>query len=438
MNQGRRPHMRRIVVFTTLGLALVCLLAGIGAHLWLARMGAQPSSSVFNQPVAASTNQPISAQTLARLHPVWSYSLAPSWSSRTTVVDGVVYVLSTNASGSWLTAIRDGTMLWRSQIPNAASYPGGLCISGGGAYVRTPTSIYAVDAHNGASLWQFESVAALDDAVDTVACDGATVYAATRQQVQALDATTGKLLWSYEYTTDPTSAYSPFGPRLAADAGSLYLFLSTSPYVAEPAMTALEARHGSVRWQIEEKGAETGVYGVAPLVGANGVIYWLSGRNVVALAPTTGATLWNAAASTPEQAVASAVRLDADQLYVSGRGYLRVFDLNSGRLAWQTQLPGTATQTELAVSGGVVYVATATLLTGRHALFVPPPAPRFWLYAFDAASGRLVGKPQDNDTSFSSSFLAADATRLYALGLRTAGTAAPNGVDDAEVYALGV
>jgi outer membrane protein assembly factor BamB len=268
----------------------------------------------------------------------------------------------------------------------------------------------------------------------------ATLYFSTDEQVVALDAVSGKPRWSYRFSANYQSPYSPYAPSLVAAPGSLYLFLSTSPYVAEAAVTALDARLGTVRWQIQETDATTFASFAAPLIGANGVIYRPIRTGVAALDAGTGSVLWTIPFGVPGQPRPTGMSLDAQRLYVTGAGWIQAFDLSTSRPVWSTkQLQGGAPPVRPVVSGGVVYVATHTTFTGYgHSIFGPAPRAPHWLYAFDAPTGRLLRMLQDNDSSFEPVFLAADGTRLYVAGSRSFAAADATAQGRPDLYALGV
>jgi outer membrane protein assembly factor BamB len=357
------------------------------------------------------------------------------------VANSIVYITAFDASRVYLAAITDGKQLWRYQLLDLSSYIVALQVGGDAVYLATETAIYAVNARTGQALWQFHPEAPLRFSFnnDLVYAD-ATLYFGTVEQVIALDAVSGKPRWSYRFSDNYQSAYSPFAPLLAAGSGLLYLFLTTSPYVAGPAVTALDARLGTVRWQIQELDATTLASFAAPLVGANGVLYRPLRSDVAALDAGTGSVLWTIPVGVPGQPRPIGMSLDAQRLYVTGGGWIQAFDLSTSHLVWSTkQLKGTAPSVGPVVSGGVVYVATRTTFTGYgHSLFGPPPRAPHWLYAFDAATGRLLRMLQDNDSSFEPDLLAADGTRLYVAGSRSFAAADATAQGKPDLYALGV
>jgi outer membrane protein assembly factor BamB len=132
--------------------------------------------------------------------------------------------------------------------------------------------------------------------------------------------------------------------------------------------------------------------------------------------------------------------LDARQLYVTGSGWAQAFDLATGKQVWSNaQLSGSMIRAGPVVSGGVVFIASGTTFTGYpRSLFGPSPRAPHWLYAFDAATGRLLRLLQDNDAAFEPTFLAANGARLYVAGSRTFLAGDATAQDEPNLYALGV
>ena len=426
---------------------LVSLAAGFGLQVYYMRHQPQYSRTIFDRPVTPSTGVPVGTGNVARLHPVWAYRFVPDLPTGIAVAGNIIFVRLANASSSDVAAVQGGKQLWRQTVAQSSDFIDGTCADGADVFVATDSSlgatgsrIHAFDARSGQSRWLFAAEAPLDGVIATarVVCANDMVYFSTRDQVQALDEATGKLLWRHRFTGDPKSAYGPFAPALVAGGGSVYLFLTTSPYVAGPAVTALDARTGTVRWQLQEVDASTLAAPVAPLL-ANEVIYRPLRSYIEALDVATGTRVWIASVSVLGRSNITGLSLDTRHLYVSGSGYTQALDLDTGQRVWQqSQLQGSQVRAGPVANGGIVYVATATPFTGYgHRLFTPVRAPH-WLYALDAANGRVVSMLQVNDASFEPTLIAADGDRLYVLGNRMFVGSDESASSKPDLYALGV
>jgi len=79
------------------------------------------------------------------------------------------------------------------------------------------------------------------------------------------------------------------------------------------------------------------------------------GSDLVGVNAETGRTLWRRHYRHGTN-FANSPAIDRGRLYISTRdGHMRVFDLRTGRLAWQVNLPGDPTESTPVVSRGIVY-----------------------------------------------------------------------------------
>lgn len=421
-----------------LGLVLLLVLAVIGFQVWVsASRSPIRSGNVFTQTAERTgTNQPLSTQNLSHLHPLWVSTFAPDIPYDMTVANGIVYLIATGASGNGLVvvAVQDGRRLWRYQMPDLTRYLSTFQVGGDAVYVAmatriapyTENAIFAVNAHTGQELWQYHSTTSIDH----LASENALLYFSTANEVHALDVKTGKLQWSYQFSNG--SPYSPVEPFLVATSGNLYLALWTSPYRAGTSLLALDGRTGNVQWQLQEMGVRSSALPRASsFLVENGVIYrrvnysvpvpdakagedqWHVTYQVSAVNATTGKELWQ---STESSSHLSGYDMHVAQnlLYTYGLKYIQARDLSTGQLVWSSgQLKGSDISIEPIVSNGVVYVATEERLAPWS-----PQHPRYWIYAFDAQSGKLVRMLEDGDSSFRPGTVKADNEHLYVLADR--------------------
>ncbi|HEV7129612.1 MAG TPA: PQQ-binding-like beta-propeller repeat protein [Ktedonobacterales bacterium] len=481
---GSRP-VRGVV----LAVVVLVVLTTLGLGVWLSFHGAgAPSGSIFDQApsggVSPGTSQPLTARNLAHLQPLWAHTFAPDAPSRMAVANGMVYLTVTGAARNFVAAIQNGRQVWRAQTADPPQYIRAIQVDGAAVVLVTDTAIYALNANTGQALWQYraaepihlgvadgdlvyaagllyfstdEQIYALETSTGQLAwqyraaarihlgiADGDLVYAdgllyySTDEQVYALEVSTGQLAWSYRFSADSQSAYSPIAPVLVVGAGRVYLSLSTSPYVVEAAVTALDGRTGMVRWQVREEGASTITQPVL-IVGDNGLLYRRVRDGVTALDATTGHVSWHIAVSAAGSYDSASMAADQQRLYLNVGGHIEAFDVSTGHLVWSSAaLDGSRVMLGPMVSNGAIYVATATPVAPYgHALFTPIRAPH-WMYAFDASSGSIVRMPQENDATYEPEFLAVDETHLYVLGSRSFIGADESAKGEPELYALGV
>lgn len=430
MNTRFRLVRSRPARWFTLILGLLLLLAVIGYQIWTL-VSHQPTSpgNVFHQAAAKpGTHQPISVQNLSHLHLLWSYTFAPDLAYTMTVANGVVYMEGLDD----LVAIQNGKRLWRSHMPDHTQTLSSFQASGNVVYLATnatiapytENAIYALNAHTGQELWQHHSTTS----IDSLTSDRTMLYFSTAHEVEALANTTGKLQWSHQLSHDLLDG--PSRPSLIATLGNLYLALQTSPYKAEPSLIALDDRTGNVKWQMQEIGVSASSPAQAfPFVVANGVIYrrvpfsvfvpnakagedhWRNTAEVSAVDATTGKELWQVPLN-PSDSYGWSMQVFQNLLYLPGQNDIQARDLSDGHLVWSNgQLQGNEIPLEPTVSNGVLYVTTEERLppwSSQH--------PSYWVYAFNAQSGKLVRMLEDGDSSFQPGSVKSDNEHVYVVG----------------------
>jgi outer membrane protein assembly factor BamB len=130
----------------------------------------------------------------------------------------------------------------------------------------------------------------------------------------------------------------------------------------------------AIRWLRDAPGRS---YIEAPMVVADGVLviasYDKRGSDLLAVAADTGRTLWHHHYRRPE-IFASTPAIGGREVYVTSKdGFLRVFDLRTGRLRWFKFLRGDETESTPIVSRGIVYFGRAN----------------GYMYAYDVRTRRL-------------------------------------------------
>jgi len=436
--------------FLVLGLFL--LLAVLGYQIWTL-VSRQPTGpgNVFHQTAARpGTNQPISLQNFSHLHLLWSYTSASDLAYDMTIANGVVYMNGLKS----VVAIQNGKRLWRYQVPGDTQNLPTVQVSGTVVYLATnansapytESAIYALNAHTGQELWQYHSSTSLSQ----LTSDQTLLYFSTRQDVGAVDSTTGRLQWQYQFSDG--SPYSPSVPSLVATSGHLYLALWTSPYRAGTSLMAFDGRTGTVQWQMQEVGVSASSFPQAsPLVVEEGVIYrrvhvhvfvpnakswedqWRDIFTRVAVNATTGKELWQSPLN-PSDSHGWSLQVSQNLLYLPGSNDIQARDLRDGHLVWSTgPLKGGGISFEPAMSNGMIYVATGERLPSwsfQH--------PRYWVYVFNAQSGKLMRMLEDGDPSFQPGSVKADQEHVYVVGSQLFSGSGYLPVPEPELDILGV
>ena len=250
------------------------------------------------------------------------------------------------------------------QTPPRASHASGVAVANGRAYVQVgeyeggSSALLAYDAGSFQSpaLWQPRSGCASRSPtvhlgivfVGSVACrpsgdDGG---------VRAFDAVTGQQLW-YSHLLGIGEGAEDAG-NVAATSGAVYFGIhANAAYGGEDALLSLDARTGTVRWQV------AGVFG-DPAVAGGRVFAGTADGQLQARSAATGALLW----SRPGASVLGAPSVTGGVVYALGteNGASRLFArrAGTGALVWKRPLPGVLTGAWPAVAGGRVLAATST------------------------------------------------------------------------------
>ncbi|MDG5821190.1 PQQ-binding-like beta-propeller repeat protein [Natronococcus sp. A-GB7] len=149
-----------------------------------------------------------------------------------------------------------------------------IAVADGTVYATIDDGVVALDAADGALVWENPDVAATAPSVD-----GERVFL-TGTEVVALDRSNGRVRWRTDFGTDEAAAWQTVAY------GGVYVVVNGVLY-------ALEPEDGSVRWDvasIDEDGDESGF--VAGTAAANGVVYAATERTMLAYDPDTGEEVW--------------------------------------------------------------------------------------------------------------------------------------------------
>jgi outer membrane protein assembly factor BamB len=311
----------------------------------------------------------LNAKNVKNLGVKWTYTTGGSVSSPPVVVDGVVYVGSSDGSVYALYA-STGALQWSYATGGGITYSS-AAVANGVVYVgSTDGNVYALDAKTGAKQWSYTTGGPVSYSSPAVA--NGVLYVAGGGNMYALNARTGGLLWIFNLGYPRGSSIGVANgvvyvgraaeALFALDAGTgveLWYFLTgdgdcleSSPAVADGVVYfatchvfAINARTGDM---LRMYGAVD--YMASSPAVANGVVYVVSeGGDVYALSTSTGAPLWitNASAGgwpAASPAVANGV------VYLGGTALKAA----SGDLLWTSDV-GSA-MTSPAVANGVVYV----------------------------------------------------------------------------------
>ena len=322
------------------------------------RVNAQQSSSgswpMFRADPSHSglgTGHPALAPTL-----LWSYTGVKVYSSPA-VVNGILYVGSFDGSIYALNAT-NGAKIWNytmsGQVLSSPAVVDGIVYVG-----SSDGNLYALDADTGGKLWNFTTarssffsgfagcgVSPSGNAVDSspVVADGVVYVGSYDHNVYALNSATGAKLWNY------TAGGTVWSSPAVAD-GVVYVgSFDNNVY-------ALNAIDGDRLWNYDTGGV---VESSPSVVG--GVVYVGNDNgNVYALNAKSGTRLWNYTTTYTEayaNSILSSPAVVGGVVYIGSENYY-VYALNAtdGDQLWNCTTNGEV-DTSPAVVGGVVYIGS--------------------------------------------------------------------------------
>lgn len=245
--------------------------------------------------------------TFGNLHAVNSFNGLSAWSSPKKVVDGTIVeapvitrdhtVIVADSQGRLTGFDRHGSQLWQSQIRGSGSCPGGTA--------RAPMALAEIQLT--VELPTGETRSSLEALVYVVADDGC---------MYAFSGFDGSRLWHY-----PVGGTLVSGP-VVDEGGTIYVGTETGLFALNETADALTPR---LRYKFVAD--DVGM----PAIDTNGVIHFVSGRNVMAI-NTNGTPYWEYQLNTESDGPVTINR--EGHLIVAGRnGHLFGFETGSAGLA---------------------------------------------------------------------------------------------------------
>lgn len=217
------------------------------------------------------------------------------------------------------------SLLWRHTTQAAQNNPASAVYGNSQVYFVSGSSVYALSAADGSTLWQYPAdgtkSAALFSATPALA-DGSLYVADDNGQVTKLEAATGKLVWKAKL--DGALRSSP-----VVSEGTVFLGSSNSHCYA------LSAATGQTLWDAATNGAVL----TSPAITGSLVAFASSDNSVYSLNSRTGHKLW----SVPYDADPSLVPLvyNGRVLMVTAGDTVYSLDPSSGRQRATLKLPTT-------------------------------------------------------------------------------------------------
>lgn len=297
----------------------------------------------------------------------WTSTIAGSVTAALVADAGIVYAISTAGTESTLYALSalNGASLWHFARPVPMSATPAL--AHGVVYAAWADGmITALSARDGARSWSYRAGGQIDVSLATA---GGVVYASCEDRhLYALDARSGQLLWK---------RLLAFGPLAAPVVTDDTVYVSGAGGVM-----ALDGPTGALLWQYPT--TLHGPYFTAPAVQGDAVFVGARDSTLYALATADGAPLWRFTARDEVQVPPTA---DGDAVYVSSLD-TRVYALEaaSGKQLWNFLTYGSPDVTSPNLTSPVVHNGTVHLGTDRKRFFALSAADGTLRWSFTTSS----------------------------------------------------
>ena len=359
------------------------------------------------------------------------------------IIRGNTVYLQDSTSSIYSLDARSGTLRWKHTFAAPNDGPNGLTISGSRVYAATDTTVFALDATSGRTLWSRPLVSQVEQFVATApVVDRGRVYVSTqgspprgRGALYALSVATGKIVWRFETIAKPW-------PHPAAGGGGTWYPVAVD-------------EHGNVY---------AGIANPAPWGGSkafpNGALFpgaVLYTDSLVVLAGASGALLWH------DQVTRHDVRdydfqdspiLGGTLVFGAGKaGRVVAWDRASHTRMWSKAvgthlhdlgpLPSRPTLvcpgllggvlTPMAYSAGRLFAPVVQLcsresaVTSENAFARSPAEGKGTLYALDAANGKTLWQRSLGSAPFACATVARDAVVVPTYDGRVAAYATADG-----------
>jgi serine/threonine-protein kinase len=318
---------------------------------------------------------------------------------------------------------RDGQQFWAAPVEGRADQQQLPAADHGVVYATAPASVVALDGADGRQLWQTSHSATPGSATAAPQVANGTVYVAfgsAGTTVYALNARDGAIRWAHTMAGATAASlvvtngivYAGYAAQHATvialdaadgavrwisvlDAGADTLTMLTVVdgvilLRAEPqvGLVALDARTGSLLWQLGDQGQRGDLSVAQPPILANGVVYLAASVSlgeggsrgmVLALDAHTGQERWRTLLA------ADYVTLAGPMVYVGG-SYAYALRASDGHVVWRYGAP--ALYYQPVVAAGVVFIGSTDFPNG----FTVHPfglGSNNFLSALDARTGAL-------------------------------------------------
>jgi len=210
--------------------------------------------------------------------------------------------------------------------------------------------LVALAAQSGDLLWSAATDAALKRAP---AYGSGRLFAVTvTGQVLALDADNGEVEWTYQ-VGDPSRRWVYSSPL--AWGGRVYTGVSSH-------LVALDQESGEVAWRRDDLGPDDWIssYASPAALGRYLVVAFLSQpTNLAVLEASTGKTIWYKEEGKSHHMYSTPVVGAEGVIYTVSGGTVRAFVLETGELCWEKSLSVGRSQASPALAGGWLFVPTA-------------------------------------------------------------------------------
>ena len=344
---------------------------------------------------------------------LWTYATGSAVYSSPAIVDGVLYIGSTNGT---LYALNGDTGLLLWTYATGGPVYSSPAVAGGKVYfLSTDGYFYALDASTGSLVWSVGGMGGSYSWSSPAVHGGRVFVAASNGWVHSLDAATGAAAWS------TFVGGSPNGPIAVANGK---VFSGTHNMNASaPTLVALDELTGAVVWTYDYvllHPPTVGMInsnGVAVVDGDGdgglevyfGIVTWSGpGNEAIALDEATGAEVWTQnlngwSTSTPA--------VHGGRVYIGSDDH-NIYALDAGTGAYVWSFPtGAQVWSAPAVADGKVFAGSLD-----HIVYALNETTGALVWSYDTSTSRILGSPAVADGKV---FVGNENGKVYAFGSTT-------------------
>ncbi|MGH9339226.1 MAG: PQQ-binding-like beta-propeller repeat protein [Acidobacteriota bacterium] len=296
-----------------------------------------------------------------------------------------------------------GEVVWRYERP---IYGPANVVARDGRVLFAGSKAVALEAATGRELWRYTPDSNASFSV-TAADERAFYFGTEQHQVYAVDVNDGTLLWNTD--VGPDWPYHGIVRGVSVGGDTLYAglerYYAENGYIASGMIFALDRYSGEILWSYEVGSGEDLHYirGAPRVAGRFLIAADYRGNAYITLDRFTGKEIWRYVGDYRYFGAEHSPVVRGDTVFAASQDkQVTAFDLATGEIFWQTEMPG----------GNIAIALCGNRLLVNY----------FGLAVLDPGTGEVLGRgyEYDNDADFPTTGFAVAGDRAYVLGVLAA------------------